>query len=58
MLSFIITKYLKQEDNDDLNACVDDSSPCGLSNWKCKDLSMSVAPLQLEIKRFVKVMLL
>ena len=29
--SFIITKYLKQEDNNNLSVCVDEHSPCGLS---------------------------
>ena len=29
--SFVITKYLKQEVNDDPNICVDERSPCGLS---------------------------
>ena len=28
---FIITKYLKQEVDDDLSVCVDEHSPCGLS---------------------------
>ena len=28
---FIITKYLKQEVDDDLNVCMDERSPCGLS---------------------------
>ena len=27
----IITKYLKQEVDDNLSACVDEHSPCGLS---------------------------
>ena len=31
LLHFIITKYLKQEVNNDLSTCVDQSSPCGLS---------------------------
>ena len=30
LLNFIITKYLKQEVNDDLSICMDDCSPCGL----------------------------
>ena len=30
LLNFIITKYLKQEVDDDRNACVDKRSPCGL----------------------------
>ena len=29
--SFIITKYLKQEVDDNLRVCVDEHSPCGLS---------------------------
>ena len=29
--SFIITNYVKQEVDDDLNVCVDKRSPCGLS---------------------------
>ena len=29
--NFIITKYLKQEVDDDLSVCVDERSPCGLS---------------------------
>ena len=29
--NFIITKYLKQEVDDDLTVCVDECSPCGLS---------------------------
>ena len=31
LLNFIITKYLKQEVDDDLSVCVDEHSPCGLS---------------------------
>ena len=31
LLNFIIAKYLKQEVDDDLSACVDERSPCGLS---------------------------
>ena len=31
LLNFIITKYLKQEIDDDLSICVDELSPCGLS---------------------------
>ena len=31
LLNFIITKYLKQEVDDDLNFCVDERSPCGLA---------------------------
>ena len=41
LLSFIITKYLKQEVDDELNVCVDECSPSGLYNWRYKDLSMS-----------------
>ena len=43
LLNFIITKYLKQEVNDDLSVCVDESSPCGLSItgdikiYQCRD---------------------
>ena len=29
--NFIITKYLKQEVDDDLSICMDECSPCGLS---------------------------
>ena len=29
--SFIVTKYLKQEVDDDLSICVDARGPCGLS---------------------------
>ena len=31
LLNFIITKYLKQEVDDDLSICMDERSPCGLS---------------------------
>ena len=31
LLNFIITNYLKQEVDDDLSACVDERSTCGLS---------------------------
>ena len=31
LLDFIITKYLKQEVDDDLSVCTDKRSPCGLS---------------------------
>ena len=31
LLNFIITKYLKQEVDDDPSICVDERSPCGLS---------------------------
>ena len=39
--NFIITKYLKQEVDDDLSVCMDERSPCGLYNWRYKVLSMS-----------------
>ena len=29
--NFIVTKYLKQEVDDDLSVCVDERSPCDLS---------------------------
>ena len=29
--NFIITKYLKQEVDDNLSVCLDERSPCGLS---------------------------
>ena len=31
LLNFIMTKYLKKEVDDDLNVCVDERRPCGLS---------------------------
>ena len=31
LLDFTITKYLKQEGDDDLRVCMDERSPCGLS---------------------------
>ena len=31
LLNFIITKYLKQEVDDNLSLCMDECSPCGLS---------------------------
>ena len=31
LLNFIITKYLKQDIDEDLSICVDEHSPCGLS---------------------------
>ena len=31
LANFIITKYLKQEVDDDLTVCVDELSPCSLS---------------------------
>ena len=34
LLNFIITKYLKQEVDDDLSVCMDKRSPCGLSVTK------------------------
>ena len=37
--NFIITKYLKQEVNDNLSICMDEPSPCGFS--KTGHLSMS-----------------
>ena len=36
LLSFIITKYFKQEVSDDLSGCIDESSPCGLSTGDIK----------------------
>ena len=39
--NFIITKYWKQELDDDLSVCMNERSPCGLCNWRYKDLSMS-----------------
>ena len=39
--NFIITKYLKQEVDDDLSVCVDERSQGPLYNWRYKDLSMS-----------------
>ena len=30
-LNTVITKYLKQDVDDDLSICVDEHSPCGLS---------------------------
>ena len=38
---FIITKYLKQEVDDDLSVCMDERSPCGLSITGDIDLSLS-----------------
>ena len=32
--NFIITKYLKQEVDDNLSICVDERSPCDLSQLK------------------------
>ena len=31
LLNFIITKYLKEEVDDNLSICMDERSPCGLS---------------------------
>ena len=31
LMNFIITKYLKQEVHDNLNICMDECCPCGLS---------------------------
>ena len=31
LLNFIITKYWKQEVDDNLSVCMDERSPCGLS---------------------------
>ena len=31
LLNFIMTKYLKQEVDDDLSLCIDERNPCGLS---------------------------
>ena len=31
LMNFIITRYLKQEVDDDLSICVDECNPCGLS---------------------------
>ena len=41
LLKVFITKYLKQEVNDNLSLWVDKHSSCGLCNWRYKDLSMS-----------------
>ena len=48
LLIFIITKYLKQEVDDNLSICIDEHNPCGLSitgdikMYQChKDVSMS-----------------
>ena len=38
LLNFIITKYLKQEGNDDLSLCINECSPWPLYNWIYKDL--------------------
>ena len=34
LLNFIITKYLKQEVDDDLSVCMDERSACGISVTK------------------------
>ena len=34
LLKFIITKYLKQDVDDDLSICIDKRSPCSLSVTK------------------------
>ena len=39
--NFIITKYLKQEVDDDISVCVDERSPCDLSITGDKYLSIS-----------------
>ena len=31
LINFIITKYLKQEVDDNLSVCMDERSPCGFS---------------------------
>ena len=36
LLNFIITKYLKQEVNEDPSICADERSPCGLSTRDIK----------------------
>ena len=41
LLSFIITKYFKQELDDSLSICVNERSSCGLSNWRYENLSKS-----------------
>ena len=41
LLSFIITKYLKQEVNDELSICVDVHTVWPLNNFRYKNLSMS-----------------
>ena len=41
LLNFIITKYLKQWVDDNLIVSMNECSPCGLFNWRYKDLSMS-----------------
>ena len=39
--NFIITKYLKEEVDDDLSVCINECSPCGLAITRDKGLSMS-----------------
>ena len=41
LLNFYITKYLKQEFDDNLSIWVDKPSSCGRCNWRYKDLTMS-----------------
>ena len=36
LLNFIITKYLKQEEDDNLSVCMDERSPCVLSTGDIK----------------------
>ena len=36
LLNFLITKCLKQEVDDDLSVCVNEHSPCGISNGEIK----------------------
>ena len=40
LLNFIITKYLKQEVDDDLIVCVDEGSPCCLAITGDKDKAL------------------
>ena len=52
LLNFIITKYLKQKVNDDLNVCVEQRSPCAeveirenvLTGHKLTDLLKAESP--------------
>ena len=41
LLNFFITKYVKQQVDDDLSVWVDKRSSCGLYNWRYKNLSIS-----------------
>ena len=50
LLNFIITKYLKQEVDDDLSGCVDERSPC--------DLSMTGDKKILQCHKIMMVMML